>query len=235
MKINKLIFLLVLVSLFAVVTLAVMPQPVGAQPLVCGTPGTPPCPPSGGGGGADKPGPKNHPTPDTTIPTSVPKLLAMPTATVAAVLIPAGGAGLNNPNSELPAIQNPGQGSSPFNFPGSLGMIIAVLIIVVCILGGLIIVARKRLIGSTGDLDLLPAVQMGGNESATLTIHDVGDLGGSMETVTVSIHDVGDLSPDVSRNAREAASDLGGLQSPPGPPTKPPSPNIGDKSGGGTL
>lgn len=125
-------------------------------------------------------------------------------------------------------------------------MIIAVLIIVVCIIGGLIIVARKRSIGDTGNSNLLPAIQKGSNESATLSIHDVGDFEegsgslpaiqrGGNESATMTVHDINDISPDGALNAREAASDLGGVQLPPGPPIKPPSPNIGDKTSGGTL
>jgi hypothetical protein len=73
----------------------------------------------------------------------------MPTATLAVIPITGGGAGSNNTNSLLPAVQNPGQDSSPINIPGPLGMIIAVLIIVVCFIGGFGAVRYFRKSGGT--------------------------------------------------------------------------------------
>jgi hypothetical protein len=81
-----------------------------------------------------------------------------------------------------------------------------------------------------------------GSENATVTRPDSSDLGGGMESATIggrdfgggkesftiSVHDGSDISPDGALNAREAASD-------PGLGAKPPNPNLGDKSGGGTL
>jgi len=66
-------------------------------------------------------------------------------------LLTSGGAGPSNPNSELPAMQNPGQGSSPSNLPVPLGMIIALLLIGLCFIGGLIFLIRRKPAGSFGD------------------------------------------------------------------------------------
>ena len=213
MKVIKNIFYLFIVFLL----IAMMPQVVRAQPLVCGIPGSPPCPPSGSDNGHNKPGPKNHPTPDTTIPTSVPKLLAMPTATVAAVLIPAGGAGLNNPNSELPAIQNPGQGSSPFNLPGLLGSIIAVLLILGGLFFGVLLPAIQKRSPADGSDKMGAQPHM--NDGADQFLKFEGNPSSQF-----------DKASDQFLKFEGSAS-----EQPPGSTNKPPSPNLGDKSGGDTL
>jgi hypothetical protein len=119
-----------------------------------------PCPDTGGGG-SDKPGPKNHPTaiitrptstststpPSTSTSTPTSTQTSTPTSTQAAIPITGGGVGLNNTNSSLPAVQNPGQGTSPL--PGPLGIIIAVLIIAVCFIGGLGVLRFFRKAGET--------------------------------------------------------------------------------------
>jgi hypothetical protein len=186
----------------------------------------------------------------TFTPTPTSTFTSTPSPSTTALPITGSGAGSNNPNSELPAVQDPDQGSSPFSFPGSLGMIIAVLIIVVCLIGGLFLARRRRLIGSRGESELLPYMERGGSENATITVPGFGDLGNENATITspsfddlgnenftITVKDSGDISPDAIRNVREAASDPGGIQldANPGGVQKPPTHNIGDKSGGGTL
>jgi len=228
------LFLGMLIVSVAVVLFA---WPVAAQAPLCPDPQHPgsliPCPSSGG-----QPG--NPPTSvhiiklPTRTPTSLPTQI--PTSTEVPIPPVSGGPGSNNPSSLLPAIQEPDQGSSPFSFPGPLGMIIAVLIIVVCIIGGFFLVGRRRKIGSTGGVGTLPYMEKGGNESATMTVHDIGHFdegsGGSHsidwgdhESATIAVHDLNDISPDAASSAREAASD-------PGSGLKPPSPN---NPGGGKL
>ena len=138
-------------------------------------------------------------------------------------------------------------------------MIIAVLIIVIGIVAGFFIAGRRKKIGSTDGTGVLPFMERGGNESATIAVRGVGglgsrpaidwgdnenftmtvrgvdDFGGASENGTIGGRDVGDISPDAARSAREAASDPGKANQFagkfPGPPTKPPSPNT---PGGGT-
>jgi hypothetical protein len=176
----------------------------------------------------------------------------VPTPKSQALLIPGGGAGPANHNGLLPAIQNLG----PLG-----GGLLAGLIIVIVSLGGLFLVKRGRKLGSTSGSDLLPAIQWGGHESATIAVHDGADLGGGMESATLTIHDVGNDSPDgtmlppgpptmpsdvlmppgppvmpndVLRPPGPPNSPNDALR-PPGPPIKPPSPNLGGESGGETL
>jgi type IV secretory pathway VirB2 component (pilin) len=97
-----------------------------------------------------KPGPKNRatqvvPSP-TSIPTSAPASTPLPAAPLAIIPITGSGAGSNNSSSSLPAVQNPGQQGSS-SLPGPLGMIIAILIIVVCFIGGLVILRFFRTAG----------------------------------------------------------------------------------------
>ena len=219
MKVSKNVFYFFIVFLLIAVIYAPVPQKVYALTNACAdSSGAPiPCPDAGG---SNKPGKKNRPTPDTTIPTSVPKLLALPTAPAAAVLIPAGGAGINNPNSELPAIQNPGQGSSPSNLPGLLGSIIAVLLI----LGGLFFGV------------LLPAIQK-------RSLDDGSDKMGAQPHMTGGADQFLKFEGNPSSQFQKAdgssqfqkGDGSSQFQKADGSPVKPPNPNIGDKSGGGTL
>ena len=188
----------------------------------------------------------------TATPTATFTSTSTPTSTVTALPITGSGVGPNDPNSELPAVQDPDQGSSPNNFPGPLGTIIAVLLI-----GGLLFTRRRRLLGSTGEAEL-PFMERGGKENMTMTVRDVNDLDGELgslpylerggkENVTISVRDVNDLDgelrnlPAIQRGVNEnftitvkdvgdispdAGSNLGGdIQVPPGPPIKPPTPN----------
>ena len=223
MRIKRSPILLLLGAVIVAIAVVMFIPRTAVQAQGCDPAGVP-CPP---------PPEKKHrktPTPvpptKTPIPTSIP-----PTATEKALLIIGGGAGSSNPNSELPAIQNPGQGSSPFNFPGPLGMIIAVLIIVVCIIGGLFIASRRRKIGNTGESKLLPYMERGGNENATITVPSFGDFDGHLESGTLTVRDIdwGDSHVNEIRESPSAPSSV------PGSPTKTPNPSIGDKSGGGTL
>jgi hypothetical protein len=250
MRRKRSLILLVSGVMMVVMAVAMFPPSASAQGKVCYDPAGAqiPCPekkPTE----APKTVPTFTPTPtatETATPTSVP----IPTATWTALPITGSGAGPNNPNSSLPAVQDPSQGSSPFNFPGPLGMIILVLIIAIGIMAGFFMAERRRRIGNNGGLGNLPYLERGGNENATITVPSVGGLDGALgslpaiqrggnENFTMTVHEVGDVSPDAARSAREAASDPGGANQFagkfPGPPIKPPSPNIGDKSGGGTL
>ena len=216
MKASKNIFYLFIVVLLITITYLPVAQKVYALTNGCSNAsGAPiPCPDAGG---SNKPGKKNRPTPVTTIPTSVPKLLALPTAPAAVILIPAGGAGPSNPNSELPAIQNPGQGSSPFNLPGLLGSIIAVLLI----LGGLFFGV------------LLPAIQK-------RSPADGSDKMGAQPHMNDGADQFLKFEGNPSSQFNKASDQFlkfegSASEQQPGSANKPPSPNIGDKSGGGTL
>jgi hypothetical protein len=204
------------------------------QAATCGVPGTPPCPP--------KP-PSNNPPTDVPIivptktltptATSTPTLTPTPTQTATSTSTPkptglaisSGFTGSNNPNGELPAIQNPG----PF------GWIIPGLIIIIGGVVGVVLLRKRSKLGSTGNTGLLPAIQKGGKESATLTVRDGADLGGGNESATLTVHDGVDLGggkESATMTIHEVANDPGGVQIPPGPPDKPPSPNLGDLSSG---
>lgn len=271
MKVNRFknyIFLGVMIFTFAIViSFTTNINLVNAQ-SPCNDPADPsyPCTPQPSGNDqstippADVPSIRHTKTPTPTATstqtlTPTQTLTATPTPKSTNFPISGGVAESNNPSSELPAVQNPDSGSSPSNFPGPLGWIIPAVIVVIGAAVGLTLVRRKRKIGSTSNTDLLPAIQKGGNESATLTIHDGLDLGGGKESATmtvhdgaelgggkesatISIHDVGDVAPDVAPdgalNAREAANDPGGVHSKPPTPNKLPNPNLGNKSGGGT-
>lgn len=152
----------------------------------------------------------------TPVPTATNTQTITPTPKSINLPISGGVAGSNNPNSELPAIQN----------PGPLGWIIPIVIIGIGAAVGLTLVKGKRKIGSTGNIDLLPAIQKGGKENMTMTVHDGAEFGGGNESATVTVHDVGDVAPDGALNVREAANNPGSIHGkPPDPLVKPPSPN----------
>jgi hypothetical protein len=173
MKIFKFHQVLLFGTFILLISLAVVPQVAMAKTLVCGTPGTPPCPPSGGNGGS-KPGPKNKQTP---VPTPIPTNTAVVTATVPPITN--SGAAPSNPNALLPAVQNPGQGSSSSTLPGPLGMIIAVLIIVVCFTGGVFLFMRRNQISGNGEPGLSPFTKIYDNEQGTIERNDISDFGGN--------------------------------------------------------
>jgi hypothetical protein len=129
-----------------------------------------------------------------------------------ALLVPGGGTGPNNPGSLLPAIQNLG----PLG-----GGLLAGLIIVIVSLGGFFLVKRGRKLGSTGGSDLLPAIQRGGLESATISVTDGADLGGGLESATMSVHDIGNVSPDGTMRPPGPPVTPSDVLKPPGPPTTP--------------
>lgn len=223
MRITRSLILLLLGAVIVAMAVVMFIPLTAVQAQGCDPAGVP-CPPP--------PEKKQRKTPTpvpptkTPIPTSIP-----PTATEKALLIIGGGAGSSNPNSELPAIQNPGQGSSPFNLPGPLGMIIAVLIIVIGIMVGFFIAERRRKIGTNAGAGILPYMERGGNENKTIAVPGFGDFDGSLESGTLTIRDInwGDSHANEIRESPSAPSSV------PGSPTKTPNPSIGDKSGGGTL
>jgi len=233
MKVNKNIFYLFIVVLLISMIYAPVAQKVYALTNGCSdSSGAPiPCPDAGGNsGGSNRPGPKNHPTPVKTIPTSVPKLMAMPTAPAAVVLIPAGGAGLNNPNSELPAIQNPGQGSTPSNLPGLLGSIIAVLLILGGLFFGVLLPAIQKRSPDDGSDKMGAQPHM--NDGADQFLKFEGNPSSQFDKASDQFLKFESSASELPPRPPIIPS-LGSL--PPEPPVKPPSPNIGDKSGGGTL
>jgi len=162
MKIHRNIFTLLFAIILVAMNYLPVPQKVYALANDCTDMNGMmiPCPVNGGDG-SDKPGPKNHPTSviprssststsnptstSTSTPTST--QTSTPTSTQAAIPITGGGVRLNNTNSSLPAVQKPSQGTSPS--PGPLGMIIALLIIVVCLIGGLGVLRFFRKAGET--------------------------------------------------------------------------------------
>ena len=256
MKVSKNVFYFFIVFLLIAVIYAPVPQKVYALTNACAdSSGAPiPCPDTGGNsGGSNRPGPKNRPTPVTTIPTSVPKLLAMPTAPAAAVLIPAGGAGLSNPNSELPAIQNPGQGSSPSNLPGLLGSIIAVLLILGGLFFGVLLPAIQKRSPNDGSDKMGAQPHM--NDGADQFLKFEGNPSSQFDKASNQFLKLdGDSSnqflkfegsdkmgaqphmDDGSAYGHDISVKPGSApETVPGTPIKPPSPNIGDKSDGGTL
>ena len=239
MKVSKNIFYLFILVLLITMTYIPVAQKVYALTNGCSDSSGAPIPcPSGGGnsGGSNKPGPKNRHTPVTTKPTTVPKMMAMPTAPAAVILIPAGGAGvsnpdselpaiqnpavgaeLSNPSSELPAIQNPGQGSSSFNLPGLLGSIIAVLLILGGLFFGLFLPAIQKRTPNDGSNKMGAQPHM--NEGADQFLKFEGNPSSQF-----------DKASDQFLKFEGSAS-----EQPPGSTIKPPSPNLGDKSGGDTL
>jgi len=107
------------------------------------------------------------------------------------------------------------------------------LIIIVLILGGSLLTRRGRKLGSTGGPGQHLAIDLGDKEGATITVPNGGVPGGGLESYTITVHEGGDVSPDGTLAAREAANDPGGVLVPPGPPTKPPTPNMGGNLGSG--
>ena len=137
----------------------------------------------------------------------------MPTPKSQALLIPGTGAGPANPNGLLPAIQK----------FGPLGGGLLVLVIL-GLLGGFLVGKRNKKLGSTSGSDLLPAIQRGGHESATIAVHDGTDLGGGMESATMTVHDAGDLNGELGNHPTIdwGDKDPGGAAL----NEKPPSPNL---------
>jgi hypothetical protein len=147
----------------------------------------------------------------------MPECTPTPTPIATALSFTGGGAGPNNPNSELPAIQNPGQSFSPSNLPGLVGLIIAVLLILGGLFFGLFLPAIQK--GSPNDGSDKMGAQPHMNDSADQFLKFEGNPSSHF-----------DKASDQFLKFEGSASEL-----PPGLSIKPPSPNTGDKSGGGTL